>query len=458
MAVFILDKRKKPLMPTSEKRARLLLERGRAVVINLYPFTIRLKDLIHSQTQKVRIKIDPGSKSTGVAVVREKEVIHTEISETRNEITVLNLFQINHRGQSISANLTPRRQMRRRRRYNLRYRKPRFDNRTKPKGWLAPSLQHRVDTVMSLVEKLQKISPVTAISMELVRFDMQKMQNPEISDMEYQQGELQGYEVREYLLEKWNRKCVYCSEEQVPLEVEHIVPRAKGGSNRISNLTLACCPCNRKKGSQSVEDFLEKKPELIQKIKSQAKKPLKDAASVNSTRFALANRLKAKDLPVEFASGGKTKFNRSRLSIPKTHALDAVCVGEVSFLTNWNVPTLEIHCMGRGSYQRTRLDKYGFPRGYLTRKKSIQGFQTGDQVKAIVTKGKKIGVYVGRVAIRASGFFNITTKQGIIQGINYKDCTLIARNNGYGYEFQSKTDLQPNNQSNEKERSTYYAF
>ncbi len=422
MAVFVVDKHKKPLMPTSEKRARLLLEKDRAVVIKMYPFTIRLKDRVGGEVQQVRIKIDPGSKYTGVCIVRNEKV--------------LNLFQINHRGRVISANLTSRKQMRRRRRSTLRYRKAKFNNRTKKDGWLAPSLQHRVNTVVSFVHKLQKLLPVTAISMELVRFDMQKMENPEIGGVAYQQGELEGYEVKEYLLAKWDRTCVYCSAQQVPLEIEHIVPRSKGGSNKISNLTLACHFCNQKKGSQALEVFLEKKPDLIHKIQSQAKKPLKDAAAVNSTRLELSNELKACGLPLELASGGRTKFNRSRLSIPKTHALDAACVGEMDFLTNWNIPTLEINCCGRGSYQRTRLDQYGFPRGYLTRQKSIEGFQTGDLVKANVTKGKKSGVYVGRVAVRASGNFNITTTNGTIQGINHRYCTLVARNDGYAYTIQ----------------------
>ncbi len=419
MAVFVVDKHKNPLMPTSEKRARLLLEKGRAALIKMYPFTIRLKDRIVGEQQLVQIKIDPGSKYTGVAIVRNEKV--------------LNLFQITHRGRAISASLTSRRQMRRRRRSNLRYRKARFNNRTRPKGWLAPSLQHRIDTVMSLVNKLQKILPITAISMELVRFDMQKMENPEISGAEYLQGELEGFEVREYVLSKWDRTCAYCNAQQVPLEIEHIVPRSKGGSNKISNLTLACHSCNQKKGSQSLEVFLEKKPDLLLKIQSQAKKPLKDASAVNSTRLELSNQLKTCGVPLELSSGGRTKFNRSRLSIPKTHALDAASVGEVDFLTNWNIPTLEITCCGRGSYQRTRLDKYGFPRGHLTRQKSIEGFQTGDLVKATVTKGKKIGVHIGRVAVRASGNFNITTAEGTIQGINHRYCTLISRNDGCDY-------------------------
>jgi hypothetical protein len=436
MAVFVLDKNKQPLMPASEKRAKLLLQRGRAVVVKMYPFTIRLKDRVGGEVQPIRIKIDPGSRSTGIAVVKEKETGNTTTCQ------VTNFFQIDHRGLKISESLTSRRAMRRRRRNNLRYREPRFDNRTKPKGWLAPSLQHRVDTVMSLIIKLQKLIPVTDISMELVRFDLQKMENPEISGVEYQQGELHGYEAREYLLEKWDRTCAYCNASSVPLEVEHIVPKSKGGSNRINNLCLACHACNSRKGNQSIETFLEKKPALLQKILLKARQPLKDAAAVNSTRFALANRLHASKLPLELSSGGRTKFNRTRLSIPKTHALDAVCVGKVDTVEGWNVPTLEITCTGRGSYQRTRLDQYGFPRGYLTRQKSIQGFQTGDQVKAVVTKGKKVGEYRGRVAVRASGNFNITTEDGTIQGISYRYCELIARNDGYGYAMQDKQQVE----------------
>ena len=448
MAVFVLNKHKKALMPASEKRARLLLQRGRAVVVKIYPFTIRLKDRVGGEVQPVRIKIDPGSRNTGVTVVKEIKIDNIVICR------ITNLFQINHRGLSISAALTSRRAMRRRRRSNLRYRKPRFDNRTRPKGWLAPSLQHRVDTTMSFINKLQKLLPVTAISMELVRFDLQKMENPEISDVQYQQGELQGYEVREYLLEKWNRSCAYCEAQQVPLEVEHIVPKSKGGSNRLSNLCLACHACNTKKGNQSIEAFLEKKPELLQKIILKAKQPLKDAAAVNSTRLELAKQLKASKLPVELSSGGRTKFNRSQLSLPKTHALDAACVGIVNGIEGWNVPTLEITCTGRGSYQRTRLNQYGFPRGYLTRQKSIKGFQTGDQVKAVVPQGKKAGVYKGRVAVRASGSFNITTEAGTVQGISYKYCELISRNDGYGYAMQPKQKTESSIHLKEKR---YYA-
>jgi 5-methylcytosine-specific restriction endonuclease McrA len=428
MAVFVWDKRKQPLMPCSEKRARLLLARRRAVVVKHYPFTIRLKARIGGETQPLRVKLDPGSRYTGIALVREE----------REKLTVLNLFQINHRGLSISENLTARRAMRNRRRGNLRYRAARFNNRAKPQGWLAPSLQHRVATAMSWVNKLQRLAPITALSQELVCFDTQLINNPEISGIEYQQGKLQGYEVREYLLEKWGRQCAYCGVEHVPLEIEHIVPKSSGGSDRVTNLTLACRACNQRKSNQPIETFLAKKSALLQKIKAQAKRSLKDAAAVNSTRWALANQLKATGLPVELASGGRTKFNRVIHGIPKSHALDAACVGAVSEIACWNIPMLAIKCTGRGSYQRTRLDKYGFPRGYLLRQKAVHGFQTGDQVTANVTKGKKIGTYKGRVAVRASGSFNITTSTGVVQGISHKHCQLISRNDGYGYIFQPK--------------------
>ena len=432
--VFVLDKSGKPLVPCTEKRARLLLERSRARVHRLLPFTIRIVDLRAKDCafQDLVLKLDPGSKVTGMALVRKIE----------EGIAVQSLFEILHRGRQISEALTTRRQMRCRRRSQLRYRASRFLNRgNKKKGWLAPSLQHRVDTCMAWVKRIQRLAPIARISTELVRFDMQVLQNPEISGVEYQQGTLQGYEVREYLLEKWNRECAYCGAKDMPLQIEHIHPRALGGSNRISNLTLACQCCNQKKNAQSVEVFLKKQPEKLARIQTQAKRPLKDAAAVNSTRWALVNNLKNTGLPVETTSGGRTKFNRTQLGIPKIHALDAVCVGKVGAVTNWNKPTLQLKCTGRGSYQRTRLDKFGFPRGYLMRQKSVHGFATGDMVKATVPTGKKAGTYVGRVAIRATGSFNIQTGNGLVQGVSHKHCTLMQRGDGYGYQRVAKMDV-----------------
>lgn len=434
MAVFVLDRSGRPLMPCTEKRARLLLERGRARVHKVMPFTIRVVDLEAEdcECQALRVKLDPGSKTTGMALVRETG---------QNGVAVINLFELVHRGKQISEALTARRGHRRLRRSKLRYRAPRFLNRgNKKPGRLAPSLQHRVDTTLAWVNRLQRLARLSSISTELVRFDMQALESPEIEGAQYQQGTLAGYEVREYLLEKWGRTCAYCGAKGVPLQIEHIQPRSKGGSNRISNLTLACQYCNQQKGATSVEDFLRNQPERLKRIQAQAKRPLKDGAAVNATRWALVNALKTTGLVVQTASGGRTKFNRMALGIPKTHALDAACVGDVNAMTGWHKPTLCLKAMGRGSYQRTRLDKYGCVRGYLTRSKSIQGFQTGDMVKAEVTQGKKTGSYTGRVAVRASGSFNIQTRHGLVQGVSHRYCTLVQRGDGYGYQLVAKTD------------------
>jgi hypothetical protein len=271
--------------------------------------------------------------------------------------------------------------------------------------------------------------------LELVRFDTQALQNPEVSGVKYQQGTLFGYEVREYLLEKWGRECAYCGKENVPLTIDHIHPKSRGGSDRVSNLALACFPCNQEKGNRDVAEFLAHDPKRLARIEAQAKAPLRDAAAVNSTRWELWRRLTATALPVEVGTGGRTKWNRARLGIPKAHALDAVCVGEIHAATNWQIPVLKIQCAGRGSYQRTRLNKHGFPRGYLTRSKSAFGFQTGDLVRAVVTTGKKAGTYLGRVAIRARGSFNIQSATGLVQGIHHRFCTRIQRADGYGYSW-----------------------
>ena len=305
------------------------------------------------------------------------------------------------------------------------------------------------------MNRLSRLAPVTAISQELVRFDTQKLENPEISGVEYQQGTLLGYEVREYLLEKWERECAYCGTGDTPLEIEHVVPRSRGGSNRVSNLTLSCHPCNAEKDSQTLTDFFATNKGLKKRLKAnghaadarldrvqrQLKQPMRDASAVNATRWALFSALKTTDLPVAVSSGGHTKYNRQRLNIPKTHALDAACVGAFEKLHDWTVPTLTIKAMGRGSYQRTRLTKHGFPRGYLMRQKQVHGFQTGDMVRAIVPTGKKAGTYTGRVAVRKRGSFNIQRSAGTVSDISYKYCTLIQRSDGYGYYVTPFTNL-----------------
>ena len=445
MAVLVLDRKKRPLMPCTPKRARKLLAAGRARVHRLFPFCIRLVDrsIEQSALQPLRLSLDPGSKTTGLAISRIAEITDAD-GVIEPVMHIVFLMELAHRGRAIMESLHARSAMRRRRRGKLRYRAPRFSNRTKPKGWLPPSLQHRIDTTAAWVARFRRLAPITVLAQELVRFDMQLMQNPEISGVEYQQGTLAGYEVREYLLEKFDRCCAYCDKKDVPLQIEHIQSKARGGSNRISNLTLACGPCNTKKAARDIRDFLAKDPARLARILKLAKAPLRDAAAVNATRSALLGALKSTGLPVETGTGGRTKWNRSRLGIIKTHALDAACVGVIHDVRGTNVPTLRVKCTGRGSRCKTRLNKYGFPRAYLTRKKTAFGFRTGDMVLATVPTGRNKGVHKGRVAIRLTGNFNVQSGLAgavTVQGISHKHCRVLQRADGYGYVWQ-RTQLE----------------
>lgn len=420
--VLVLDTNRKPLNPCKPGVARGLLKSGKARVFRRFPFAIILNKIVNAVPQPMQLKIDPGSKVTGLALLQGDQVVWG------GEIT--------HRGQQIKDALESRRSLRRgRRNRKTHYRQPRFLNRTRKKGWLAPSLQHRVETTITWVNRLRKYAPIAGISQELVRFDLQQMENPEISGIQYQQGTLAGYEIRQYLLEKWGRKCAYCGIENVPLQVEHIHPRAKGGTDRISNLCMSCEPCNLKKGTQNIEVFLSHEPDVLKRILSQAKRPLKDAAAVNSTRWTLFNRLKETELPIEVGSGGKTKFNRCRLELPKHHYIDAACVGDVEQLQLLTQQPLLIKATGHGTRQMCGTDKFGFPVRHRSRTQIHKGFQTGDIVKAILTSGKKIGTYTGRVLCRATGSFDIATQVGRVAGISHKYCLQVHRKDGYNYGF-----------------------
>jgi 5-methylcytosine-specific restriction endonuclease McrA len=402
MYVFVLDQNQKPLDPCHPARARELLKSGRAAVCRRYPFTIVLKDrkVEESVVHPHRIKIDPGSKTSGIAVVQEPTG------------RVVGAIEVTHRGQAIRDALLSRRALRRvRRNRKTRYRKARFLNRTRPRGWLPPSLESRIANIMTWVARIRKFCPITVISQELVRFDTQALVNPEISGVEYQRGELFGFEVKEYLLTKWGRKCVYCNTENVPLEVEHILAKSRGGTNRVSNLTLACHDCNQKKGNQLIEQFLLEKSDLLKRILAQAKSPLKDAAAVNATRWELFRRLQQTELPVETGSGGLTKFNRKTRGIEKFHWADAACVGTNTpeKLLIKGIKPLLVAAKGHGKRQRCGTNKFGFPIRHAPRSKFFMGFGTGDIVKANIPTGKYAGAYTGRVAIRFKPSFKLTT-------------------------------------------------
>ncbi|GHO76117.1 hypothetical protein KSD_38880 [Ktedonobacter sp. SOSP1-85] len=424
--VFVIDSNYKPLHPVHPARARLLLTQGKAAVFRRYPFTIVLKRVVEQpEVQPLRLKLDPGSKTTGIALVNDANG------------KVVFAAELHHRGHAIKDSLESRRTVRRgRRNRKTRYRKPRFQNRKRKKGWLPPSLESRLANILTWVARLCRYAPIEAMSQELVKFDLQLMENPDIAGVQYQQGTLQGYEVREYLLEKWERTCAYCGKQNIPLQIEHIHPRANGGTHRISNLTLACEPCNLAKGTQEIEIFLKKKPDVLKRILAQVKRPLKDAAAVNSTRFALLERLKTFGLPVECGSGGLTKYNRTTRGLPKTHWLDAACVGKSTpdvLVHKGNIPLL-ITATGHGRRQMCTPDKYGFPAKHKQRKKTFLGYRTGDMVKAITPKG----TFEGKIAIRHRPLFQL----GKVD-IHPKYMRRVHQADGYEYRHKGVRNVPP---------------
>jgi 5-methylcytosine-specific restriction endonuclease McrA len=421
MAVFVLDQHHQPLMPCSEKRARLLLARGRAVVHRRIPFAIRLKDRTRRQSgvQEVAVKLDPGSRTTGIALVlverrQEGEVHHGLI-----------LANLSHRSEQVRQALQQRARFRRRRRTsNLRHRPVRNQNRRRKAKWLPPSLRSRIGNVLTWVRRCQRWSPVSRIEMERAKFDTHLLHHPEVAGVAYQRGELFGWEIRAYVLEKFRHRCAYCHTEKGPFELEHIRPRSRGGTDRVSNLALSCHECNTAKGNLTAAEWGHPEVEAL------AKAPLKDAAAMNASRYALVESLHPLGLPIGTWSGGRTRWNRERFGVEKDHCLDALCVGDLAGVACPTPHVLVIRALGRGSYQRTNVDGSGFPRGSLTRVKRILGFSTGDLVRAIVpTPLKTVGVHVGRVRVRASGSFRI----GMRDGINAKYVVLLQRKDGYAY-------------------------
>ena len=418
--VFLIDSNKTPLNPVHPAQARKLLDSGKAAVFQCDPFTLILKRVIENpNVYPLTLKIDPSSQFTGIALVT-------------NQGNVVWAIELQHRGQQIKDALLHRRAVRRGRMDgNTRYRQARFLNRKRPDGWLAPSLRHRILTIETWVKRLQKFAPLDSSAQELVKFDTQAIQNPEISGIEYRAGTVKGYECREYLLEKWNRQCAYCDVKDVPLEIEHIQPKSQGGSDRIYNMSLACHKCNQRKGNRDIKDFLKGKSDVLNRVWKQAKTTLKDAASVNSTRWALFNTLKSFGLPVSTGSGGQTKFNRIRLEWQKAHWIDAACVGAVKAIKLVTTLILKVKATGFGGRQRCQTDKFGYPQKHRPLR-PILGFCRGETVRANVPKGKYKGTFTARVCPMSHGCgeFAIDKKRRSIK-LDY--LTSIHRKDGYEY-------------------------
>ncbi len=424
--IFVVDHQRKPLMPTTPARARLLLKAGKAAILRRYPLVLILKESRpEAVVEPLRLKLDPGSKTSGIAIVNDRSG------------DVVWAAELTHRSAVIRERLAKRRTARRSRRLrHTRYRQARWQNRRRKKGWLAPSLVSRVHHLLTWVKRLQGWCPLGAISQELVCFDTAALQTPTIEGITYQRGTLFECELRAYVLTKWEHRCAYCQREGIPLQLDHVIPRSKGGSDRPSNRVPACEHCNQQKGNQDLAVFLQDQPALLASIQAQMLAPLADAAAVNTTRWRLYEALGATGMPVEVGSAGRTRWNRTRENLPKTHWLDAASVGastperlQIKHVRPWL-----LQATGWQRRQMCLMDEAGFPRTKPKQQSRVKGFKTGDLVKAVVTSGKNVGSYAGRVAVRATGSFNVATRQATVQGISHRACTVVHRCDGYSYQ------------------------
>ena len=425
--VLVVDKRKRPCNTISNAYARMLLFKKQAVIHKRFPFTIRLKnDNAVLKDKAYTVKIDPGSKHTGVAITDDKD-------------SVVMLAELEHRGHIIKRSIDKRRSLRHsRRQRKTRYRPARFLNRTKPKGWLAPSVRSRADNVINFIKKYKKFLNINKVMIENVSFDTAQMSSDDcLIGTGYQQGPLYDATLREFVFSKTNGRCSYCGAKAT--EIDHIVPRANGGTNNTYNLTPVCRSCNEKKSNLSLKEF----GKLVGKdfSKLEPKKLPKDASIVQIARNYMIKEITRLVSDTTTHPSWLTKYNRDQLGLPKEHYYDALSVGEVP--TKFNFFTdkiLVISAKGRGSRQMCFMDKFGFPRTSPKGSKSVKGFQTGDMVKVIIPKGFKKGEYLGRVAVKSSGYFKIETKSGLVKDVGYKYCRLIQRSDEYLYGYK-ESDL-----------------
>ncbi len=397
MLVFVLNKHGKPLMPTSSAKSRHLLDSGQATVVKRTPFTIQMLYGSSGYKQDITLGVDAGYATVGFSAVSDdRELIAGELT-LRNNI------------KRLLGKRTAYRHMRRSRKW---HREPRFNNRGK-KGWLAPSILHKLGSHIKLIEKLKKLLPITKIVIEVASFDTQKMRNPEISGVEYQQGELQGYEVREYLLQKFNRKCAYCGKKDVSLEIEHIVPKSRGGSDRVSNLTIACHECNQSKGNQTAEEF------GYPRIQAKAEKTLKATVFMNIVRHRIVDLLKCNS-----TYGYITKHDRINLGLLKSHATDAFVIagGNGQTRSDRIVIGKQVRRQNRSLFRANLLKGGKLKRNTV---KEVKGFKRYDKV---LYDNKESFIY----GLRSSGYFDVRSVDGEKLGasVNNKKLTLFERARG----------------------------
>ena len=403
--VYVINKNGQPLMPTeNHAKVRVLLKSGKAKVVKKCPFTIQLLYDSTNHTQKVTLGVDSGSRHIGISATTKDKVLFEADVELRNDIVDL---------------LSTRRELRHsRRNRKIRYRKPRFDNRKRKDGWLAPSVQQKVDSHLTMIEKVRKILPISDIVAEVASFDIQKIKNPSISGAEYQQGEqLDFWNVREYVLFRDGHTCQCCkgkSKDKI-LNVHHIESRKTGG-DAPNNLITLCETCHTGYHKGTV-----KLPKTIHRGMS-----FRDATFMGIMRWAFCNKLKEIYPNVSLTYGYITKHTRIENDLPKDHYIDARCIsgnpkavssGEVFYYKKVRCHNRQIHKAKilKGGIKKRNQAPY-----------EVKGFRLYDKV---LWKGQKCFIF-GR---RSTGRMDLRLLDGthINASVGYKNLKLLNMCSNY---------------------------
>ena len=435
--VPVIDEAHRPLAPCSPRRARIIVQQGKAHGRHhngVYYLTLH-RTIPQESIQSADLMIDPGKSFTGLAIVRDDE---------QHNRTILFCATIRHRND-VKKRLTQRASFRRTRRGRLRFRKARFSNRRRKPGWLPPSLRSRLDNTITWIGRLTRLIAISEIHVETTQFDVQHLRNPIIHGIEYQQGPLYRTTLRAFVIHRDNSICRYCGKKAKPVELDHVIPRSLSGPNSPWNLVVACHKCNQRKNNKSLAEFLKRRPQRLADIEAQLQKPLASAAHMNVIIPALLNRLRQQGVPVTEHDAAQTAANRQTLNVKKDHHIDAAVLGKPAMLHGVPNHILFIKAVGRGQRKRIMPDKSGtlhsqhWPAycrlspserrkiptpGHKNRRKRIDGIGTGDLVQIQHTSGTIRGhatPYRNRVSIG--------TKPARTAYIS--TATLIARHHGY---------------------------
>ena len=403
--VYVISQNGQPLMPTeNHAKVRILLKNKKAKVIKRCPFTIQLAYDSTNYTQNITLGVDSGSKHIGLSATTKNKVLFESDVELRNDIVNL---------------LSVRRQNRRtRRNRKTRYRKPRFNNRRRKEGWLAPSVQNKVDSHLTVIRKVHDILPITKVIVEVASFDIQKIKNPMISGTEYQQGEqLDFWNVREYVLFRDGHICQCCkgkSKDKI-LNVHHIESRHTGG-DAPNNLITLCETCHT-----GYHKGIVKLPKTIRRGMS-----FKDAAFMGIMRWAFYNKLKEIYPNVNLTYGYITKNTRIKNSLPKEHYTDARCIsGNQKAISSGTVYyQKKVRCHNRQIHKNTILK--GGIRKRNQAPYDVMGFRLFDKVK---WKGQNCFIF-GR---RSTGRMDLRLLNGtkINASVGYRNLKIIEMRKNY---------------------------